>query len=295
VLLDQISSALRHGRFLLPASPMNPGKQAPQVSLTLEQPARFNAAHAGAWSHETVFNAADPTAIAVLVASLSPELEASWERMEDCSSAGSDWGDTVTIEDALAEAPKESNTWTKQLTAYWATEDPAGSIEELSEEFDFPCTVIAAPLLLDRKPNWKDRGKSGSLHCAAANAKLVESSTPPVGSTLNVPGSGGPLVVTLIDAADWAQVRVNNRVDRIGRAFAASTRFTARVESVAIVVLSDDRANEARSTVDLSTLHRAVHAACTVTEPLNDSLWVVSTELTLCTEEVRAITGAEGL
>ena len=111
---------------------------------------------------------------------------------------------------------------------------------------------------------------------------------------MNVPGSGGPLVVTTMAAADVPQASVNSKVERTGRELALSTRLNTRAELSGITVLTGESA-DARFTVALSTLHKAVQVFCTVTEPVSVTFWLVLIDVKLCVVEVICTTGSMAL
>lgn len=122
---------------------------------------------------------------------------------------------------------------------------------------------------------------------------MLNSIPPVAGVTLNRPGRGGPLVVTVMAALDSPQARVNMSEDLTGRLLAARTKFTTRVLLAGMTEITGVKALLVSLTEVSSTLHAAVHEDWTVTVALNASWRFVLTETTLWAFVVMTTKGAE--
>lgn len=102
----------------------------------------------------------------------------------------------------------------------------AGRVDEANETSPLLCSIKREAVASDgfSKAKRYDKGKSGSVHCAADMKKTVESSTPIRGFTTKTPGIGAPLVVTTIEAIACWHCRENSRDARSGRLFGPRTR-----------------------------------------------------------------------
>lgn len=195
---------------------------------------------------------------------------------------------------AVLLAPKESLMLTTHTMAKLAEEKPAGRRLEAKLASDMPvtgnvmlgilavasCPINAVPSSTPnavegaKKLNWKDIGTWSSTHELAANWKLVFSSVPVTGATEKSPGSGGPLVTTLIEA--WPtltslvpneHVRVNIKDVRWGNTFAPITRL------VAVVTVVGERRTEVGTN---ATALRSIVASLTDHEHSPATIAVVS-------------------
>jgi hypothetical protein len=204
-------------------------------------------------------------------------------------------GETVTSEYAVLTAFSVSNTIATVVTLYIASLAPAVNSDEPDGCSERLCRDTKTLVPLDRKPNWYVIGRLGSDQKDAAKKYGVDSSRPPsAGVVANLPGCGGPLVVTVMAAEDCAQVRPNDSVERIGSTFAGITRYTARAAAAGMDTLAAVRA-DCRSGVAVSALQRAVQPAWALILPANTTWSLVLTNESFCADVVNAMTGAAGL
>jgi hypothetical protein len=152
---------------------------------------------------------------------------------------------------------------------------------------------MVSPLLLEMKPNWYVIGRFASVHTEAKNSKSVVNSTPDNGSTLKVPGSGGPFVVTTTDVLDGPQDKEKVKVALTGRDPVPSTKFMLLVLPLGMTFDVGDKALASRATDGSSTDHSATHEDCTVTDPLSVNCWFVLTSVALLALEVILTRGAD--
>ena len=102
-------------------------------------------------------------------------------------------------------------------------------------------------------------------------------SIPADGSTWKEPGSGGPLVVTIIaEEASWHVSERRNR-DRTGRPDPAITKFTVAVDAAITSTVSGVVATADRTKLESSTSQRAVHGTIDSTDAWITSRWLAST------------------
>jgi len=111
--------------------------------------------------------------------------------------------------------------------------------------------------------------------------KVVDSSVPTCGNALNAPNSGGPFVVTRIDAEESPQDKVKIIEELDGSILPLITKFITGLLPTGTVKLRGDRAAAMRrNEVLLATVHVETQIALVVTSPLMTNLFCGFTYVT---------------